>query len=105
MSSERRKPYPFDQIEPKCQAIWDERQPFHAPNPGKKGFDPTKPKFYILTCFLTRAGPGCTSAIPKVTPPRTLLPATNGCATSTSCIRWVGTHSVCPPSNTPSKAG
>src|SRR3989475_632496 len=26
MSSERRKPYPFDQIEPKWQAIWEERQ-------------------------------------------------------------------------------
>ncbi|PYI45619.1 MAG: leucine--tRNA ligase [Verrucomicrobia bacterium] len=37
MSSDRRKPYPFDQIEPKWQAIWDERQLFHAPNPGEKG--------------------------------------------------------------------
>jgi leucyl-tRNA synthetase len=33
MSSERRKPYPFDRIEPKWQAIWDARQVFHAPNP------------------------------------------------------------------------
>ena len=39
MSSERRKPYPFDQIEPKWQAIWDERQIFHVPNPGEKSFD------------------------------------------------------------------
>src|SRR5438552_9495959 len=51
MSSERRKPYPFDQIEPKWQAIWEERQLFHAPNPGENGFDPAKPKFYVLDMF------------------------------------------------------
>jgi leucyl-tRNA synthetase len=58
MSSERRKPYPFDQIEPKWQAIWDERHLFHAPNPGEKGFDPTKPKFYILDMFPYPSGAG-----------------------------------------------
>ena len=51
MSSERRKPYPFDRIEPKWQAIWDERQIFHAPNPGDKDFDLRKPKFYVLDMF------------------------------------------------------
>jgi leucyl-tRNA synthetase len=51
MSSERRKPYPFDQIEPKWQAIWEERQLFHAANPGEKDFDPSKTKFYILDMF------------------------------------------------------
>ena len=35
--NERRKPYPFDQIEPKWQALWDERRTFHAPNPGDAG--------------------------------------------------------------------
>jgi leucyl-tRNA synthetase len=58
MSSERRKPYPFDQIEPKWQAIWDERQLFHAPNPGEPGFDPHKPKFYILDMFPYPSGAG-----------------------------------------------
>jgi leucyl-tRNA synthetase len=58
MSSERRKPYPFDQIEPKWQAIWDERQLFHAPNPGEKGFDPAKPKFYVLDMFPYPSGAG-----------------------------------------------
>jgi leucyl-tRNA synthetase len=58
MSSERRKPYPFDQIEPKWQAIWDERQPFHAPNPGEKDFDPAKPKFYVLDMFPYPSGAG-----------------------------------------------
>ena len=58
MSSERRKPYPFDQIEPKWQTIWEERQFFHAPNPGEKNFDPTKLKFYILDMFPYPSGAG-----------------------------------------------
>ena len=58
MSSERRKPYPFGQIEPKWQAIWDERQIFHAPNPGDKNFDARKPKFYVLDMFPYPSGAG-----------------------------------------------
>ncbi|HJY19715.1 MAG TPA: leucine--tRNA ligase, partial [Chthoniobacterales bacterium] len=58
MSSDRRKPYPFDQIEPKWQAIWDERQLFHGPNPCEKGFDPAKPKFYVLDMFPYPSGAG-----------------------------------------------
>ena len=58
MTSEPRKPYPFDQIEPKWQAIWNERQLFHAPNPGEKGFDPVKPKFYVLDMFPYPSGAG-----------------------------------------------
>ncbi len=58
MTSERRKPYPFDQIEPKWQAIWEERQLFHAPNPSEQGFDPGKPKFYILDMFPYPSGAG-----------------------------------------------
>ena len=58
MNSERRKPYPFDQIEPKWQAIWEQRQLFHAPNPGEKGFDPVKPKLYVLDMFPYPSGAG-----------------------------------------------
>ncbi|HEY5767591.1 MAG TPA: leucine--tRNA ligase [Candidatus Udaeobacter sp.] len=58
MNSDRRKPYPFDQIEPKWQAIWEERQLFHAPNPGEKGSDPAKPKFYVLDMFPYPSGAG-----------------------------------------------
>jgi leucyl-tRNA synthetase len=58
MSSERRKPYPFDQIEPKWQAIWEQRELFHAPNPGETNFDPSKPKFYILDMFPYPSGAG-----------------------------------------------
>ena len=56
--SERRKPYPFDQIEPKWQARWDERRAFHAPNPGEENFDPAKPKFYVLDMFPYPSGAG-----------------------------------------------
>ena len=56
--SERRKPYPFDHIDPKWQAIWHERQLFHAPNPGEKHFDPAKPKFYVLDMFPYPSGAG-----------------------------------------------
>ncbi|HST31044.1 MAG TPA: leucine--tRNA ligase [Chthoniobacterales bacterium] len=58
MSSERRKPYPFDQIEPKWQKIWDERQSFHALNPGEESFDSKKPKFYVLDMFPYPSGAG-----------------------------------------------
>jgi leucyl-tRNA synthetase len=56
--SERRKPYPSDQIEPKWQTIWEERQLFHASNPGEKNFDLSKPKFYILDMFPYPSGAG-----------------------------------------------
>ena len=56
--SERRKPYPFDQIEPKWQTIWDERRAFHAPNPGEENFDSAKPKYYILDMFPYPSGAG-----------------------------------------------
>ncbi len=58
MSSERRKPYPFDRIEPKWQAIWDKGQIFRASNPGEKNFDPAKPKSYILDMFPYPSGAG-----------------------------------------------
>jgi leucyl-tRNA synthetase len=58
MSSERRKPYPFDEFEPKWQAIWEEQQLFHVPNPGETGFDPSRPKFYVLDMFPYPSGAG-----------------------------------------------
>jgi leucyl-tRNA synthetase len=56
--SARRKPYPFDRFESKWQRLWDERQLFHAPNPGEKNFDPSKPKFYVLDMFPYPSGAG-----------------------------------------------
>jgi leucyl-tRNA synthetase len=55
---ERRKPYPFDEFEPKWQAIWEEQQVFHALNPGEKGFDHAKSKFYVLDMFPYPSGAG-----------------------------------------------
>jgi len=56
--NERRKPYPFDRLEPKWQTIWDETRAFHAPNPGEEHFDPKKPKFYVLDMFPYPSGAG-----------------------------------------------
>ncbi len=56
--NERRKPYPFDEFEPKWQAVWEERQLFHAPNPAEKGFNPAKRKFYVLDMFPYPSGAG-----------------------------------------------
>ncbi len=58
MSNERRKPFPFEQFEPKWQAVWEKENIFHAPNPGEKGFDPAKPKFYVLDMFPYPSGAG-----------------------------------------------
>ncbi len=58
MTTERRKPYPYDSIEPKWQARWEAAQTFHAPNPGEAGFDPAKPKYYVLDMFPYPSGAG-----------------------------------------------
>jgi leucyl-tRNA synthetase len=56
--SERRKQFPFPEFEPKWQQLWQERQTFHATNPGEPGFDPAKPKFYVLDMFPYPSGEG-----------------------------------------------
>ena len=56
--SEKRKQYPFDQFEPKWQALWEAQRPFHTPNPGDPGFDPSKPKYYVLDMFPYPSGAG-----------------------------------------------
>jgi leucyl-tRNA synthetase len=56
--NERRKPYPFDRLEPKWQTRWDDARTFHAPNPGEPNFDPAKPKFYVLDMFPYPSGAG-----------------------------------------------
>ncbi|MGV3533097.1 MAG: class I tRNA ligase family protein, partial [Chthoniobacteraceae bacterium] len=58
MSTERRKPYPFDQIEARWQAHWDEKQTFHVLNPGDPGFDASRPKYYVLDMFPYPSGSG-----------------------------------------------
>ncbi len=58
MSTERRKPFPFDQFEPAWQRVWEERQTFHVGNPGEPGFDARKPKYYVLDMFPYPSGSG-----------------------------------------------
>jgi leucyl-tRNA synthetase len=56
--SERRKQYPFPDFEPKWQQIWDEQKTFGIANPGEPGFDPAKPKFYVMDMFPYPSGEG-----------------------------------------------
>jgi leucyl-tRNA synthetase len=58
MSSEKRRQFPFDQFEPKWQARWAQEKTFHTPNPGEPGFDPSRPKYYILDMFPYPSGEG-----------------------------------------------
>ena len=58
MSTERRKPYPFDRIEAKWQQFWEEHRTFHALNPGEPGFDGSRPKYYVLDMFPYPSGAG-----------------------------------------------
>ncbi len=50
--------YSPKQIEPKWQAYWEEHKTFRTPNPGEAGFDPAKPKFYVLDMFPYPSGTG-----------------------------------------------
>ena len=56
--TDRRKPYPFDEFEPKWQKHWLENKTFRTPSPGEAGFDPAKPKFYVLDMFPYPSGAG-----------------------------------------------
>jgi len=56
--SESRKPYPFAEFEPKWQARWEREKMFRTPGPGDEGFDPSKPKYYVLDMFPYPSGAG-----------------------------------------------
>ena len=45
-------------IEPKWQQHWLAAKTFHAAGPGEPGFDPSKPKFYVLDMFPYPSGAG-----------------------------------------------
>ncbi|MEM6551890.1 MAG: class I tRNA ligase family protein [Planctomycetota bacterium] len=51
-------PYTPADIEAKWQAQWDADQTYAVPNPGQPGFDPNKPKFYVLDMFPYPSGVG-----------------------------------------------
>ena len=43
--------YTPSEIEPKWQQYWAEHKTFQTLNPGDAGFDPSKPKYYVLDMF------------------------------------------------------
>ena len=45
-------------IEARWQAHWKAQRSFRAPNPGEAGFDPSKPKYYVLDMFPYPSGAG-----------------------------------------------
>jgi len=54
----QRKPYPFHEFEPAWQAQWFGENTFRARNPGEEGFDPERPKYYVLDMFPYPSGEG-----------------------------------------------
>ena len=56
--STQRKQFPFSEFESQWQRHWLEVGAFHAPNPDDPGFDPARPKYYILDMFPYPSGDG-----------------------------------------------
>ena len=56
--SDRFKPFPFDEFEPKWQSRWDAEKTFRTAGPGDPGFDGSKPKYYVLDMFPYPSGAG-----------------------------------------------
>ena len=56
--SDPRKPFPFSEFEPAWQARWESEKTFRTPGPGDAGFDPSKPKYYVLDMFPYPSGAG-----------------------------------------------
>lgn len=51
-------PFPFSEFEPQWQQRWDAEKTFRTPGPGDEGFDPAKPKYYVLDMFPYPSGAG-----------------------------------------------
>ena len=56
--STQRKQFPFSEFESRWQQHWIDSGAFHATNPGDPGFDPARPKYYILDMFPYPSGDG-----------------------------------------------
>jgi len=50
--------YDFNAIEARWQHHWQNARTFATPNPGQPGFDPTRPKYYVLDMFPYPSGVG-----------------------------------------------
>jgi leucyl-tRNA synthetase len=58
MSSDRRKPFPFDEFEPRWQQRWESEKTFRSAGPGDPDFDGSKPKCFVLDMFPYPSGAG-----------------------------------------------
>ncbi len=58
MSTSLRKHFPFPEFEPRWQRVWRDTEAFRALNPGDEGFDPGKPKYFVLDMFPYPSGSG-----------------------------------------------
>ena len=56
--AQRRKQFPFDEFESQWQKHWEDNDTFSVANPGDEGFDPDKPKYYVLDMFPYPSGSG-----------------------------------------------
>lgn len=56
--AQRRKQFPFNEFESYWQKCWKDNKTFSVPNPGDEGFDPDKPKYYVLDMFPYPSGSG-----------------------------------------------
>ena len=56
--NDREHKYEFQAIESKWQARWAEAGAFGTASPGESGFEPGKPKFYVLDMFPYPSGVG-----------------------------------------------
>jgi len=54
----QRKQFPFSEFETKWQRHWVESHAFRAADPCDSGFDPSRPKYYILDMFPYPSGDG-----------------------------------------------
>jgi leucyl-tRNA synthetase len=50
--------YDFAKIESKWQRTWESNRTFRSQVPGEEGFDPSRPKFYVLDMFPYPSGVG-----------------------------------------------
>ncbi len=56
--SDSRKPFPFQDFEPKWQALWEAEKTFRTAGPHDPDFDAKKPKYYVLDMFPYPSGAG-----------------------------------------------